>query len=110
MPGPHATTQNPELLATQASTDILDAGNHSELPDATQTTTKTREMPVTQTAAGIQDTGNHSDLPEPMQRMRTRNFDGMPVIPVVAGPCVTHGINTAEHKHIKENGITESPA
>lgn len=49
------------------------------------------------------------ELPELLQRIKQRNFANMPTIPVVAWPYVQYGIKTAEHKHIEENGITESP-
>ena len=48
-------------------------------------------------------------LPEVLQRIHTRNFTDMPIIPVIAWPYITRGIGTAEHKHIEENGINESP-
>jgi len=48
-------------------------------------------------------------LPEILVRIRQRNFTKMPPIPVVAWPYVHHGVRTAEHKHVEENGINESP-
>jgi SAM-dependent methyltransferase len=50
-----------------------------------------------------------SELPEIMQRVQQRNFTNLPIIPVVAWPYVTTGVQTAEHKHVEENGINESP-
>jgi SAM-dependent methyltransferase len=50
-----------------------------------------------------------SALPEIMQRIQQRNFTNLPIIPVVVWPYVTTGVQTAEHKHVEENGINESP-
>eukprot|EP00977_Amphora_coffeiformis_P001018 scaffold219_cov156-Amphora_coffeaeformis.AAC.16 len=48
-------------------------------------------------------------LPEILIRIKQRNFTNMAPIPIVAWPYVHHGVRTAEHKHVEENGINESP-
>lgn len=51
----------------------------------------------------------YQPLPELLERVKKRNFTNMPTIPVFAWPYVHHGVRTAEHKHLEENGIEESP-
>jgi SAM-dependent methyltransferase len=68
-------------------------------------TTKTTTKTTTSASVALAP----QELPELLKRIKTRDFNNMPTIPVVAWPYVSFGIKTAEHKHIEENGITESP-
>lgn len=49
------------------------------------------------------------EIPEVLQRIKDRNFTDMAPVPILAWPYAEKGVNTAEHKHVEENGILESP-